>query len=154
MLNFFLTLIFRDIFTNLEKNDKMKKFAKVLLTVLILLIICVSIYMITPKAKVTKTYSAGKSTLKASPIKNEDGSVTYKNVKPDVFCCMKRKLSESGVQVPQGNEGDIEGYGTKIHFKRDNETNFTITIKDKPCYISNETIIGKITAFVHDCGGS
>jgi hypothetical protein len=67
---------------------------------------------------------------------------------------MKLKLAETGVQVPQGNEGDIEGYGTKIHFKWDNATNLNITIKDKPWYISNETITGKITDFVHNCGGS
>ncbi len=45
-------------------------------------------------------------------------------------------------------------YGTEIHFKWDNATNLTIMIKNKPLYISNETITGKITEFVHNCGGS
>ena len=67
---------------------------------------------------------------------------------------MKLKLAKAGVQTPQGNDGDIEGYGTKIHFKWDNEANLTIKVMDKPWYISNETIIGKITDFVQNCGGS
>lgn len=138
----------------------MKKFEKVLLAAFILLIVCLSIttYMVSPRAKVTKTLTTGKTTLKTtlktSPIKNADGSVTYSNVIPNVFTSMKQKIAEAGVQVPQGNEGDIEGYGTKIHFKWDNATNLTIAIKDKPWYISNETITGKITDFVHNCGGS
>jgi hypothetical protein len=138
------------------KEAKMKKFEKVMLAVFILLIIIVSIttYMVIPKAKVTNTPIAGKTALKTPPIKNSDGSVTYNNVKPDVFNSMKQKLSEAGIQVPQGNEGDIEGYGTKVHFKWDTETNLTIKIKDKPWYISNETITGKVHDFVHDCGGN
>jgi len=134
----------------------MKKFKKVLLAAFILLIVCLSTttYMISPKAKVTRTLPTEKTTIKASPIKNTDGSVTYKNVKPNVFTSMKQKIGEAGVQVPQGKDGDIEGYGTKIHFKWDNATNLTIAIKDKPWYISNETITGKITDFVHNCGGN
>lgn len=134
----------------------MKKFKKVILAAFILLIVCLSITtcMVTPKAKVTKTPTNGKTTLKTSPIKNADGSVTYNNVKPNVFTSMKLKLAKASVQTPQGNDGDIEGYGTKIHFKWDNEANLTIKVMDKPWYISNETIIGKITDFVHNCGGS
>ena len=134
----------------------MKKLEKVMLAIFILLIVCVAIttYMVTPGAKVTNTPIAGKTALRTSPIKNVDGSVTYNNVKPNVFNSMKQKLSEAGIQVPQGNEGDIEGYGTKVHFKWDTETNLTIKIKDKPWYISNETITGKVHDFVHDCGGN
>jgi hypothetical protein len=134
----------------------MKKLKKVILAAFILLIVCLLITacLTTPKAKVAKTPIAGKTALKTSPIKNADGSVTYNNVKTNVFISMKLKIAKAGVQVPQGNEGDIDGYGTKIHFKWDNATNLTFTIKDKPWYISNETIIGKITDFVHNCGGS
>jgi hypothetical protein len=134
----------------------MKKFEKVMLAAFILLIVCLSITtcMLTPKAKVIKIPTNGKTTLKTSPNKNADGSVTYNNVKPNVFTSMKLKLAEAGVQVSQGNEGNIEGYGTKIHFKWDNATNLIVSIKDKPWYISNETITGKITDFVHNCGGS
>ena len=134
----------------------MKKFATVMLAVLILLIVCAFITnnMITQGTKVTKTPIAGKITLKAPLTNNGDGSVTYNNVKPNVFNCMKQKLTAAGVQAPQGNEGDLEGYGTKVHFKWDAVTNLTITIKDKPWYISRETITGKIHDFVHACGGN
>jgi hypothetical protein len=67
---------------------------------------------------------------------------------------MKQKLTEAGVKVPQGNEGDLEGYGTKVHFKWDTATNLTISIKDKPWYASRETITGKIHNFVIACGGN
>jgi hypothetical protein len=134
----------------------MKKFGKVMLAAFILLIVCISIttYSVTPKAKVTRTPTTGKTALKTSPIKNLDGSVTYNNVKPNVLNSIKQKIADAGVQVPQGDDGDIEGYGTKIHFKWDNATNLTVTIKDKPWYISDETITGKITDFLHNCGGS
>ena len=52
----------------------MKKFEKVMLAAFILLIVCLSITtcMVTPKAKVTKTSTNGKTTLKTSPIKNAE----------------------------------------------------------------------------------
>lgn len=131
---------------------KPKKFEKVLLVAFIVLIVCLSIttYMTTQKAEVAKTLTTEKTALKTYSIINVDGSVTYNKVKPNVFNSMKQRLTAAGVQVPQGNEGDIEGYDTKIHFKWDNATNLTITIKDKPWYISNETITGKMTDFMHN----
>lgn len=138
----------------------MKKFSKVTLAALTLLIVFafITTNVLTPGAKVTKNptagKTAGKTAQKAPPTNNGHDSVTYNNVKPDVFNCMKQKLTEAGVQVPQGNEGDLEGYGTKVHIKWDNVTNLTITIKDKPWYISRETITGKIHDFVIACGGN
>ncbi len=131
---------------------KLNKFEKVLLVAFIVLIVCLSIttYMTTQKAEVGKTLTTDKTALKTSSIMNVDGSVMYNNVKPNVFNSMKQRLTAAGVQVPQGNEGDIEGFDTKIYFKWDNETNLTITIKDKPWYISNETITGKMSDFVHN----
>jgi hypothetical protein len=70
-----------------------------------------------------------------------------------MFNCMKQKLAAVDVKVPDNNEGDLEGYGTKIHFKWDGVTNLTISIKDKPWYVSRETITGKIHDFVIACGG-
>jgi hypothetical protein len=133
----------------------MKKFKKVILAVFILFIVLsITTYVITPKTKVMNTPTTGKTSQIHSPIKNIDGSFTYKNVNSEVFDSMKQKLAKAGVQVHQGNEGDIIGYGAKIHFKWEKESNLTITIKDKPWYVSNETIEGKITEFVHNCGGS
>lgn len=133
----------------------MKKFKTIKLAVLVLLMVCVFITnsMLTPGTKVVKTSITGKITLKNPPTNNGQGLVTYSNVKPDVFNSMKQKLAEAGVQVPQGNEGDIQGYGVKIYFKWDGVTNLTVTIKNKPWYISRETITGKIHDFVLNCGG-
>ena len=137
----------------------MKKLTKVMLAVFTLLIVCalLTTNMFNPGAKVTKNPVAGKTTGKSAlntpPINNDGDSVTYKDVKPDVFNCMKQKLAAAGVKVPDGNEGDLEGYGAKIHFKWDGVTNLTISIKDKPWYVSRETITGKIHDFVIACGG-
>ena len=135
----------------------MKNFLKVVLAASILLIVCVfiSTYMLTPEAKVTKAYSSGKTTPKTPPSNSgyDSDAVTYKNVKPEIFNCMKQKLAVVGVQIPQGNEGDIEGHGVKVHFKWDGVTNLTLSVKDKPWYISDGTITGKIHDFVIECGG-
>ena len=133
----------------MNKLEKIMLVAFAFLIIYLLITTCVSI----PKAKVPQVSSDGKAALKTSPIKNADGSVTYTNVNTTVFASMKQKLAKAGVQVPQGNEGDIEKYDAKVHFKWDNSTNFTVAIKEKPLYISDKTIIAKITDFVHDCGG-
>jgi hypothetical protein len=134
----------------------MNKFEKMLLVAFTSLIVCLLITtcLTTPKAKISGTPIDGKVALKTSPIKNADGSVTYTNVNATVFASMKQELAKAGIQVPQGNEGSIEKYGAKIHFKWDNATNLTITIKEKPRYISDKTIVEKTTDFVHACGGS
>jgi len=67
---------------------------------------------------------------------------------------MKQKLKEAGIPVPPENEGDMEGHGVKVHFKWDGSANLTITITDKPWYVSCGTIIGQIHAFVQSCGGT
>jgi len=133
----------------------MNKLEKTMLVAFAFVIVCLLITtcLTTPKAKISGTPIDGRTALKTSPIKNADGSVTYTNVNTTVFASMKQKLAQAGVEVPQGNEGDIEKYDAKVHFKWDNSTNFTVTIKEKPLYISDKTIIEKITDFVHDCGG-
>ena len=80
--------------------------------------------------------------------------VTYKNVTPDVFQCMKKKLEAAGIHVPPGNNGDMEGSSVKAHFEWDGKSNLTITIKDKSFIISCANVIGKITGFVHECHGN
>jgi hypothetical protein len=134
----------------------MRKFPKITLAALTLLIVCafITTNVLTPDAKVTRIPNAGKSALNAPPTNNGYDSITYNSVKPNVFSCMKQRLTEASVQVPQGNEGDLEGYGTKVHFNWDGLTNLTISIKDKPWYISRETITGKIHDFVLACGGN
>lgn len=143
---------------NFLGNDKMRNFPKVVLAALVLLIVCVffSTYVITPNSKLTKVQSSGETTTK-SPTSNggsDSGSLTYRNVSPEVFNCMKQKLAAVGAQISQGNEGDIEGHGVKVHFKWDGVSNLALSVKDKPWYISQDTITGKIHDFVLECGGS
>lgn len=80
--------------------------------------------------------------------------VTYHNVTPNVFICMKSKLAAAGIPVPPGNEGDMQGQGVKAHFSWDGASTLTITITDKPWIVSCGTVIGKIQDFVHSCGGT
>lgn len=80
--------------------------------------------------------------------------ITFHNVTPSVFACMKNKLTEAGIPVPPGNEGDMQGQGVKAHFKWDGVANLTITVTDKPWIVSCGTVIGKIQDFVHSCGGT
>ncbi len=47
---------------------------------------------------------------------SECNPVTYHNVTPDVFECMKKKLKDAGIHVSPGNSGDMEGSGVKAHF--------------------------------------
>jgi len=77
--------------------------------------------------------------------------VTYNNVTPEVFECMKKKLQNARIHVPQGNSGDMEGSGVKAHFEWDEKSNLIIRIKSKPFILSSSYVIGKIEDFVDDC---
>ncbi len=80
--------------------------------------------------------------------------ITYNNVTPDVFKCMKNKFEASGIHVPSGDSGDMEGSGVRAHYEWDGKSNLRITITDKPFIASCGYIIGKITDFVHECHGN
>lgn len=80
--------------------------------------------------------------------------ITYNNVTSDVFICMKKKLEATGIHVPSGNIGDMEGSGVRAHFEWDGKSNLKITITDKPFIASCGYVIGKITDFVHECHGN
>ena len=67
---------------------------------------------------------------------------------------MKNKLESAGIHVPAGNEGEIEGYGVKGHFKWDGVTKLTVTVTDKPLILPCSTITGIFNSAIHDCGGS
>ncbi len=79
--------------------------------------------------------------------------VTYHNINPTVFECMKKQLENSGIHVPPGNSGDMEGSGVKAHFEWDGKSNLTITIKSIPFIVTCGDVIGKINDFVHGCHG-
>ena len=78
--------------------------------------------------------------------------VTY-HITPDVFECMKKKFKDAGIQVPQGNCGDMEGSGIKAHFEWDGKSDLIITIQKKPFILSYGFVIKKIKSFVDDCQG-
>ena len=79
--------------------------------------------------------------------------VTYHNITPDVFECMKKKLKGAGIHVPQGNNGDMEGSGVKAYFEWDGKSDLIITIQKKPFILSYGFVLGKIKSFVDDCQG-
>ena len=80
--------------------------------------------------------------------------MTYQNVTPTVFECMKKKLEAAGTKVPHGNSGEMSSKGVTAHFEWDGKERLKITINKKPFYATCSMIIGKITNFVHECDGS
>ena len=81
-------------------------------------------------------------------------SITYHGVTQDVFNCLKKRLEKAGVKLPAGNEGEIEGFGVKGHFKWDVKTTLTATITDKPLILPCGTITGILNDAVQGCGGA
>lgn len=79
--------------------------------------------------------------------------VTLQNVTPNVFNCMKQKLEAAGLKVPYGNSGELSGHGVVADFSWDGESNLTITVKDKPFFITCGAAAEKIQDFVRQCGG-
>lgn len=76
---------------------------------------------------------------------------TFSNVSPATFECMKKKLQDYGIDVPQGYNGDLSGKGIAARFLYDGTSNLTIQIKDKPVFVSCETAANEITKFVGQC---
>lgn len=79
--------------------------------------------------------------------------ITFRNVNSNVFNSMKQKLAGYGINVPSGNEGEMEGYGVKGHFNWDGADNLTLTITDKPFLIPCDMITNRIQDFVQNYGG-
>lgn len=80
--------------------------------------------------------------------------VTFHNVNQGVFDCMKKKLTDAGIPVPPGNRGRMSGQGVTADFDWDGSANLMIHVIDKPWYASCGTVIGKISDFIHSCGGT
>ena len=79
--------------------------------------------------------------------------VTYHHVTPEVFKCMKNKLIDMGIHGSDSNSGHISGHGVEADFSWDGKSDLTITITDKPAFISCGIIIGNIHDIVHECHG-
>lgn len=80
--------------------------------------------------------------------------ITLRNVSPDTFKCMKKKLQDYGIHVPPGNRGELSGKGIAADFEWDGMSNLTITITEKPFIVNCEVAAMKIKHFVKECHGS
>lgn len=77
--------------------------------------------------------------------------VTIKNVTPEVFNCMKKKLLANGIHVPPGKKGELSGSGVTADYDWDGESKLTVTITKKPFIIGCGAAAGKIKSFVKEC---
>ena len=80
--------------------------------------------------------------------------IKFRDVSPDTFNCMKKKLQNAGINVPPGNRGELSGKGITADFEWDGQSNLTITITEKPFIVSCEVAAMKIKQFVRQCHGS
>lgn len=79
--------------------------------------------------------------------------IKFRNVTPDVFSCMKKKLQSYGIEVQSGNSGVLEGNGIVAHFSLDDEANLVIEIKERPLDTYCGQVSGKLRAFWRECQG-
>jgi hypothetical protein len=79
--------------------------------------------------------------------------IRFKNVTPEVFSCMKKKLQNYGIEVQSGTSGMLEGNGITAHFSWDGEANLEIEIKERSLNTYCGQISGKFKAFWRECQG-
>ncbi len=79
--------------------------------------------------------------------------IRFKNVTPDVFKCMKKKLEEYGLEVSPGNSGVLEGNEIVAHFTWDGEEHLVIEVKEKPWHLYCGALSGQMRAFMRECQG-
>lgn len=79
--------------------------------------------------------------------------IKFKNVTPEVFSCMKKKMQEYGFKVPPGNSGVLEGNGIVARFSWDGEENLVIEVKERPLDTYCGQVSGKLRAFMRECQG-
>lgn len=78
----------------------------------------------------------------------------FRNVPLDTFNCMKNKLQSAGINIPSGYKGELSGAGVVVDFKWDGKLTLTITITEKPFFVSYELAVSKIKQLVIECNGS
>jgi hypothetical protein len=79
--------------------------------------------------------------------------IKFRNVTPNVFSCMKKKLQSYGIEVSSGNSGTLEGNGIVAHFSWDSEANLLIEIKERSLDTYCGQVSGKLRAFWRECQG-
>lgn len=78
-------------------------------------------------------------------------TVTYSGITPDRFECMKQNLQDYGIYVPPGENGELSGNGITANFEWDGESKLTITVTEKPFFISCRTITDRVRQFAQNC---
>ncbi|MCQ1536752.1 hypothetical protein FTO70_13945 [Methanosarcina sp. KYL-1] len=79
--------------------------------------------------------------------------IKFKDVTPEVFSCMKKKLQVYGMEVTPGNSGMLEGNGIVAHFSWDGEEHLVIEVKEKPWHFYCGQVSGKLRSFMRECQG-
>ena len=79
--------------------------------------------------------------------------IRFKNVTPDVFSCMKKKLQADGIETSPGNSGMLEGNGIVASFSWDGEANLIIEIKERSLNTYCGQVSGKFRALLRECQG-
>lgn len=79
--------------------------------------------------------------------------ISFKNVTPEVFSCLKKKLQNYGIEVSSGNSGMLEGNGIVAHFNWDGDANLLIEIKERSQNTYCGQVSGKLRSFVRECQG-
>jgi hypothetical protein len=79
--------------------------------------------------------------------------IRFRNVTPDVFSCLKKKLQTYGIETSPGNSGVLEGNGIVAHFIWDGENNLLIEVKERSLDTYCGQVSGKLRAFVRECQG-
>lgn len=77
--------------------------------------------------------------------------IKFRNVTPEAFSCMKKKLQAYGIETSPGNSGTLEGNDIIAHFIWDGEANLVIEIKDRPLDTYCGQVSGKLRAFMREC---
>jgi hypothetical protein len=81
-------------------------------------------------------------------------TITFSNVPPHTFECMKTGLQNYGIHVPPGNSGELSGHGIVGNFVCDGESKLTLQITNKPIFVSCRVADSEIEKFVRECQGS
>ena len=79
--------------------------------------------------------------------------IKFRNVTPDVFSCMKKKLQAYGIETSPGTSGVLEGKGIVAHFSWDGIANLVIEVKERPSTAYCGQVSGKLRAFWRECQG-
>jgi len=61
---------------------------------------------------------------------------------------MKKKLQGAGIHIPPENKGELSGSGVVADFEWDGKSILSITITEKPFFVSCEVAAYKIRKFV------